>query len=569
MPHVGDLLAGRYRIDAPLGAGGNAVVYRGHDLRLRRDVALKVLLPNLAQDPAVAHRFEREARSLAAVNHPGIVAVYDVEAGDPRTDREPFFVMELCDRGSLADLIASSGGHVAPDVLAPLIVDVAGGLSSLHARGFIHRDVKPHNILLTPGGAKLGDLGIARGDDTTDAFTAPGHAVGTLAYLAPEILTGAPGTRASDVFALGAVAYIALTGRLPRPASSVVEFVQAQEQAIAPPSEIRPELGTFFDALVLAALGDDPALRPTPIQFAGSLKAATADWRRAGRLPRAVPAADRQPELAGIALAPWSADDGAVTDVGHSGRLRDPAGPRPIRLAPAGTGLPMTGRTTSGGVRPARRPPPPHWLPRPQRRSFVGPLVAGAAILALAVLVAFALTDGFRAFGLNPGPAGSASPSGAASASPSVSPSASASASPSASPSPSPTPSVSPSPTPTLAPTPVPTAPPTPFATPTPRRTAPPIVNVGEAQQQLQNMRSAIESAERLGNIDSDHANELRIRVNGIGILLDNAAYQQAANAVDELAALISQFEVSGDLIGSGEIRNVLDKLQQALPPPN
>src|SRR5688500_11106254 len=82
MPHVGDILVGRYRIAAPLGAGGSAMVYRAHDLRLRRDVALKILLPNLSQDPAVAQRFEREARSLAAVNHPGIVAVYDVEAGD-------------------------------------------------------------------------------------------------------------------------------------------------------------------------------------------------------------------------------------------------------------------------------------------------------------------------------------------------------------------------------------------------------------------------------------------------------------------------------------------------------
>ena len=99
MPMVGETLAGRYRIDATLGAGATAVVYRAHDLRLSRDVAVKVLLANLAQDPLVAGRFDREARALAAAANPGIVAVYDVDHGDPATGREPFFVMELCEEG--------------------------------------------------------------------------------------------------------------------------------------------------------------------------------------------------------------------------------------------------------------------------------------------------------------------------------------------------------------------------------------------------------------------------------------------------------------------------------------
>jgi len=114
---IGEVLAGRYRIEAPLGAGGTAVVYRAHDQRLDRDVALKLLLPNLAQDAAVAARFEREARVLAAISHPGIVSIFDVEPGDPATGSDPFFVMELCPGGSLADELEAAGGRLSPDTV--------------------------------------------------------------------------------------------------------------------------------------------------------------------------------------------------------------------------------------------------------------------------------------------------------------------------------------------------------------------------------------------------------------------------------------------------------------------
>src|SRR5512142_2782943 len=103
MPRLGEVLADRYRIDGPLGVGGMATVHRARDLRLGRDVAVKVLLPNLAVDVALVERFVREAHALAAVNHPAVVAVYDVDAGDNAAGREPFYVMELCPDGSLAD----------------------------------------------------------------------------------------------------------------------------------------------------------------------------------------------------------------------------------------------------------------------------------------------------------------------------------------------------------------------------------------------------------------------------------------------------------------------------------
>jgi serine/threonine protein kinase len=221
MPAPGALLAGRYRIVAPLGSGGMATVHRGRDERLDRDVALKILLPNHAGDPVLASRFEREARSLAAAAHPGVVAVYDVDPGDPAAGVEPFFVMELCQGGSLAEKMAGDR-RLAPDDLIPIIISVTDGLAGLHSRGVVHRDVKPSNIMLTTDRAKLADFGLARSDDPAEAsdLTAPGTAVGTMAYLPPDVLAGGPAGPPADIYALGVAAFAGLTGSMPRQATS-------------------------------------------------------------------------------------------------------------------------------------------------------------------------------------------------------------------------------------------------------------------------------------------------------------------------------------------------------------
>lgn len=275
MPIVGDVLAGRYRVDAPLGAGGMASVYRARDLRLDRDVAIKVLLPNLAADPRLAARFDREARALAAASHPNVVSVFDVDPGDPATGREPFYVMELCDGGSLADRLAASG-RLDPVELVATVGAVAEGLVALHRRGMVHRDVKPHNILYSGGRAKLADFGLARSEQPseTSALTAPGTTVGTLAYLAPELIGGALATPASDVYALGVAAFQALTGQLPRPGASMTEIVESR--AIPPPtvSSVAPELGPAFDGPIAQALSVEPAARPGPAGLAAGLTAA-------------------------------------------------------------------------------------------------------------------------------------------------------------------------------------------------------------------------------------------------------------------------------------------------------
>ncbi len=226
MVSLGDTLVGRYRIDARIGAGGFATVFRARDLRLERDVAVKVLLPEQATDADVVARFDREARALATFSHPNVVAIHDVEPATPSVGDVAFLVMDLCENGSLAERFAASEtAGLTPEILVPILADVARGLAALHAAGVVHRDVKPSNVLLTGGRALIADLGIA----VATAFEASGtqEALGTLPYLAPEQLAGQPATFASDVHALGVVAYLGFTGRLPRAARSYGELVEA------------------------------------------------------------------------------------------------------------------------------------------------------------------------------------------------------------------------------------------------------------------------------------------------------------------------------------------------------
>jgi serine/threonine-protein kinase len=398
MPIVGDVLAGRYRIDAPIGVGGTASVYRAADLRLEREVAVKVLLPNLAADPTVAQRFEREALALAATSHPSVVKVFDVEPGDPASGREPFYVMELCDGGSLADQLATRGS-LDPVQVVDVIESVAAGLADLHGRTFVHRDVKPHNILFDHGRARLADFGLARSDRDSEltALTATGTTAGTLAYLAPELLRGDAATPASDVYALAVVAFQSLTGRLPRPAAGLTQLVESHGEPAPTVSSIAPELGTAFDAPIAAALASDPSVRLTPLELAEALTRAT------GRTGAAINAAV-VPAVVPTEVESSDSDAATVTDI-------------PAEWSPD--------VADAAGQRTADRPGPP-----------VAMLAVGAIGLALLAILALSSL-------LPDGNGGAADPT--------------ARATPTAveSPSPDATPSATPEPTPPSTPTPV------------------------------------------------------------------------------------------------------------------
>jgi len=426
MPAPGDLLAGRYRIVAPLGSGGMATVHRAVDERLERDVAIKVLLPNLAGDPETAARFEREARSLAAASHPSVVAVYDVDPGDPPNGREPFFVMELCAGGSLGSRMAA-GRRSAPDELVPILVSVAEGLAELHRRGFVHRDVKPSNILFAADRAKLADFGLALSDkaEGLSDLTSPGTAVGTLAYLAPEVLAGERASAAADVYAVGVIAFLGLTGELPHRAGSMAELVATAQIPTRRVSIAAPWIGTAFDDMVAAALSPNPANRPDALDLASGLTSSLGRWSRDGgpkRWASAMGAAAVAP-LATDATDPYStppdeATTAAAVPLLETARIAAPSRgqgsttPQPSRAT-------ATRRSSPGWVQPAA------WL---------------AALLLIAALVAPQLRGLLGGTGTSPGTS-SIVPSAAASAS--AKPSPSASASPTASPSPS----IAPSPT--------------------------------------------------------------------------------------------------------------------------
>jgi serine/threonine protein kinase len=293
-----DTLAGRYRLEAPLGAGGMATVHKAQDVLLGRKVAVKILAANVAASPAHLERFGREARAMASIAHPNLVAIYDVGWADEQTGHTPFLVMELVSGGTLAQRLAAEG-PLDPPAVAALVDGLASALEALHRAGIVHRDVKPQNVLLAESGPKLADLGIIRVDDPSDpdaaALTASGATPGTLRFLAPEVIFGQSAGPKADAYALAMVAYEAITGRSPRPAVTLGDLVDAAWRPVTPVSEARPALGTAFDAPFAAALSMDPNERLAPLAFAAALRDVASSW------------AEAEPTVAGIA-------DSAVTE---------------------------------------------------------------------------------------------------------------------------------------------------------------------------------------------------------------------------------------------------------------
>ena len=207
----GNLLAGRYRLDEPIGRGGFSEVWRATDAVLARPVAVKLLRPGYDQQPEVLIRFRAEARHAAVLWHENIAHVYDYD--EPSDGLRPYLVMELVDGPCLAGALA--GGPLSAMWTMDIVAQTAAGLQAAHALGLIHRDIKPGNLLLASDGTvKITDFGISRAIGSAPV-TVTGVVMGTAGYLAPERIAGAQATPASDLYALGIVAYECLAGAPP------------------------------------------------------------------------------------------------------------------------------------------------------------------------------------------------------------------------------------------------------------------------------------------------------------------------------------------------------------------
>ena len=253
-------LSDRYELGEIIGFGGMSEVHLARDLRLHRDVAVKVLRADLARDPSFYLRFRREAQNAAALNHPAIVAVYDTGEATTASGPLPYIVMEYVDGVTLRDIVHNDG-PMPPRRALEVIADACQALNFSHQHGIIHRDVKPANIMISDAGAvKVMDFGIARAlADTGNKVTQTAAVIGTAQYLSPEQARGESVDARSDVYSLGCVLYEMLTGEPPFVGDSpvAVAYQHVREDPI-PPSQKRAGISAELDAVVLKALTKNP-----------------------------------------------------------------------------------------------------------------------------------------------------------------------------------------------------------------------------------------------------------------------------------------------------------------------
>jgi eukaryotic-like serine/threonine-protein kinase len=272
----GVLIDGRYRLDDRLATGGMGDVWRAHDVSLGRTVAIKILLPALVADPAFGARFRSEARMLAALHHPGVVRVYDYgEAGGPAGDPVTYLVMEYVDGEPLSHLLTERERLSPADTMA-MVAQAAQALHAAHRAGIVHRDVKPSNLLLkSDGSVMLVDFGVARSTAATTSITSTNAIIGTAMYMAPEQASGGRISAATDIYALGAVAYHCLAGHPPFIGGSPLEI--ALRHVTAEPPELPADIPAPVRELVDRALAKEPAHRfPDAASFASAARAVVA-----------------------------------------------------------------------------------------------------------------------------------------------------------------------------------------------------------------------------------------------------------------------------------------------------
>jgi len=265
-PLVGAVLDGRYRVEVMIATGGMSAVYRGLDLRLDRPVALKIMDSRYAGDNQFLTRFQREARAVARLKDPGLVAVYDQGIDG----QHPFLVMELVEGGTLRELLRERG-PMPPHAVAAVLRPVLGGLAVAHRAGLVHRDIKPENVLISDDGeVKIADFGLVRAVAEAK-ITSTSVILGTAAYLSPEQVSTGDADPRSDVYAVGILAYELLTGETPFTGDSALAIAyQRMDNDVAPPSRMIAGVPAQFDELVAKATARESADRYVDAQQMGA-----------------------------------------------------------------------------------------------------------------------------------------------------------------------------------------------------------------------------------------------------------------------------------------------------------
>ncbi|MEV8516223.1 protein kinase [Dactylosporangium sp. NPDC051484] len=517
---MGRLLSGRYELRSVIGRGGMAEVWQAVDGRLGRPVAVKLLHDAGGADPSLPRRFEREARTVARLSHPNIVAVHDVGVDNGT----PYLVMELVQGHSLADEIAA--GPLEPQRAARLAEQVCDALAAAHDAGVVHRDVKPANILIgDEDRVKVCDFGIARITDRAQtALTATATVIGTSAYMAPEQVLGEPAEARSDLYALGCVLYAMLAGRPPFVADSPVQVaLQQVHETPVPLAARRPGVPPQLAALVGALLAKRAADRP---------------------------ASATQVRVALAAIAGPARDD-ATAVVGHV--------PGPATLAHSqgtatlGGEAPIRGRAT---VRPATRAlpvlgEPPAPAPRRGRSAAIALVALGTTAVATLVF----------ALGTIPGrsghPAAAPTPAYTTPALPSVDASSAA---------PTDTPSDAPSVEPTEAASDAPSEEPSDTPSNTPSDSG-----GGSAAVTLAAARAAVQAQAGDGSLDGQTARELTRRLDSLARDLRRGNADQAAVELANLRDRLDQLHQDGALSSTGytAVLTPVDQLAASLPTPS
>jgi serine/threonine protein kinase len=276
-PRIGTRI-GEYLIESLLGRGGMSVVYLAEHVRLKRKVALKVLSPELAEDPTFRQRFVSEWERLAGLDHPNIIPIF--EAGE--ADGLLYIAMRYVDKTDLKGLIRQEG-RLEPGRTLAIIAQVAGALDAAHARSLVHRDVKPANILIAVGAgpegvdhAYLSDFGLTKHTESVSGLTKTGHFMGTIDYVAPEQISGKEVDGRTDQYALACVLYECLTGKVPFPREEETASLFAHLQDPPPrPTDIRPDLPSEIDEVIARALAKDKLERyPTCTDLVRAARAA-------------------------------------------------------------------------------------------------------------------------------------------------------------------------------------------------------------------------------------------------------------------------------------------------------